>query len=315
MSIGGHSLFECVPNFSEGRRPEILDALRKAAEVPEVAILGMEGDPDHNRAVMTLVGPAEPLSEAVFRAMRIAVESIDLNQHRGTHPRIGAADVIPFVPWRNATMDEAVGLAHALGRRVGDELGLPVFFYGYAALSPARINLFEVRRGEFEGLAMRMSREAPDFGPTAPHPTAGAAAIGARNVLIAFNVYLHTQNLTVARRVARAVRGTSGGLVGVKALAMDTKSRGWVQVSMNLIDYRTTSLPQALEMVRREAARYGVAVAETEVVGLMPYVALEDAVRYYLQMPGFERRRVLETAMGDADHHSNGHAGGWDDGI
>ena len=311
MSIGGHPLFECVPNFSEGRRPEVLMALRKAAQVPDVAILGLEGDPDHNRAVMTLVGPAEPLSEAVFRTMRVALESIDLNKHEGTHPRIGAADVVPFVPWRQASMDEAIGLAHGLGRRVGDELGLPVFFYGKAALSPSRVNLFDVRRGEFEGLSQRLSLELPDCGPRTPHATAGAVAIGARNVLIAFNVFLETQNLSIAKKVARAVRGTSGGLVGVRALAMDTKSRGRVQVSMNLIDYRTTSLPHALEMVRREAARFGVSVAETEVVGLMPYLAVEDAVRYYLQMPGFDRQRVLETAIGDAQNFK-GSSGGWE---
>lgn len=293
-------IFECVPNFSEGRRADVLDAIRQAALVDQVRVLGLDGDPDHNRAVLTLMGEAEPLSQAVFNAMRTAVSLIDLSTHHGAHPRIGAVDVVPFVPWCNATMDEASDLAHALGERVSRELHVPVFFYGRAALKPERRNLAEVRRGEFEGLSERLARNPADLGPPTPHPTAGAVAIGARQVLIAFNVFLDTQDLGAARAIARAVRGSSGGLVGVKALGMELPSRGRVQVSMNLVDYRTTSLPRALEMVRREAERLGVRVQDTEVVGLMPFGAVEDTMRYYLQMPGFSSQRVIETAVGDA---------------
>lgn len=297
----GTGLFECVPNFSEGRRADVLDAIKRAASgIPDVVVLGMDSDPDHHRSVLTLIGPAEPLLQAAFETIKTAIALIDLTDHRGTHPRIGAVDVVPFVPWRQATMEEACQLAMALGRHVGDALDLPVYYYAEAASSLQHVNLVDVRRGEFEGLAARMSIDPPDVGPDHPHPTAGAVAIGARRLLIAFNVFLHTQDIRVARAVARAVRGSSGGLVGVKALAMDTKSQGRVQVSMNLVDYRTTSLPQALEMVRREASRVGVCVAETEVVGLMPQEAIEDVMRYYLQMPEFGRDRVLETAFDHA---------------
>jgi glutamate formiminotransferase len=289
-------LYECVPNFSEGRRPDVLDAIRAAAQNPSVAVLGLDSDPDHNRSVLTLIGPAEPLLEAVWAAARVAVDSIDLTQHRGTHPRIGAVDVVPFIPWRNASMASAAGLARRFGERMGGELGVPVFLYGQAATQPERARLATIRRGQFESLRERLHVQPPDFGPRVPHPTAGAVAVGARRLLIAFNVYLATRDVHIARQVARAVRGSSGGLVGVQALAMDTRARGRVQVSMNLVDYRTTSLPQALEMVRREAERLGVAVCETEVVGLMPWQAVEDVVHYYAQMPGFAQNRVLELA-------------------
>lgn len=289
--------FECIPNFSEGRRPEVLAALHDAAQVSGVDLLGFDADPDHNRAVLTLAGPAEPVSEAVFRAMSKAVELIDLRTHQGAHPRIGAVDVVPFVPLQPDAMDEAVILAHALGERVASALALPVYFYEYAATAPKRRNLADVRRGQFEALAGRMAADPPDCGPGEPHPTAGAVAIGARRPLIAFNVYLETRDLSVARHVAAAVRGSSGGLVGVKALAFDTASQGRVQVSMNLVNYRTTSLPQALEMVRAEAARHGVRVVETELVGFMPFDAVEDVMRYYVQLPRFDRGRILEVAL------------------
>lgn len=296
MSDAG-ALFECVPNFSEGRRPEILDALRRAAAHSQVQVLGLDSDVDHNRAVLTLVGPADALTDAVFQAMRTAVKMIDLTQHQGTHPRIGAVDVVPFVPWRNATMTEAIAIAHAFGKRVAEELGLPVYFYGQAALSERHVRLAHVRRGQFEGLGARMTKDPPDLGPLQPHPTAGAVAIGARRVLIAFNVYLNTTDLAIARQIARSVRGSSGGLVGVQALAMDTRRQGRVQVSMNLVDYPLTPLPRALELVRSEASRFGVAIGETEVVGMMPYEAVEDVMQYYLQMPKFRRDQVLETAL------------------
>lgn len=291
------SLFECVPNFSEGRRPHVLAAIREAATVPGVSLLDLDSDPDHNRSVLTLVGPAEALLEAVFQTMEVAVAQIDLNSHEGVHPRIGAVDVVPFVPWRGATMAEAQDLARQLGEEAATKLNLPVYFYAEAATTSKRVNLQDVRRGGFEGLAERLLREKPDLGPSEPHPTAGAVAIGARHILVAFNVFLNTQDIKVARAVARAVRGSSGGLLGVKALAMDTKSQRRVQVSMNLVDYPRTSLPRTLEMVRQEAQRFGVAISETEVVGLMPQAVVDDVMRYYLQMPGFSRDRVLETAL------------------
>ncbi|MCY0878585.1 MAG: glutamate formimidoyltransferase [Firmicutes bacterium] len=291
------ALFECVPNFSEGRREDVLEAIRSAAAVPGVSVLGMEADPDHNRAVLTLVGPAQPLMEAAFRAVRVAVERIDLRAHQGTHPRIGAADVVPFVPWERAGMEEAIRLAWQFGQRVADALALPVYLYGEAARIPARRNLAHVRRGEFEGLAARMAQDPPDFGGAAPHPTAGAVAVGARRLLIAFNVYLTTTDVTIARRIAERVRGSSGGLVGVKALGMHLARQGRVQVSMNLVDYPTTPLPVALEMVRQEASRWGVGIQETEIVGFVPMACMEDVARYYLQMPKFQRGKILEVAL------------------
>ncbi len=290
-------LFECVPNFSEGRHPQVLAAIREAAIVPGVSLLGFDSDSDHNRSVLTLVGPAEALLTAVFQTMEVAVAQIDLNSHKGVHPRIGAVDVVPFVPWRAATMGQARELARQLGEQVASQLNLPVYFYAEAATTSERVNLQDVRRGEFEGLAERLLREKPDLGPSKPHATAGAVAIGARQILVAFNVFLRTQDIKIARAVARAVRGSSGGLLGVKALAMDTRSQSRVQVSMNLVDYPRTPLPRVLEMVRLEAQRFGVAIAETEVVGLMPQAVVDDVMRYYLQMPGFSRDRVLETAL------------------
>ncbi len=290
------TLFECVPNFSEGRRVDVLDAIKKAARVPGVRVLGLDSDPDHNRAVLTLMGERKPLAAAVFESMITAAALIDLRLHHGTHPRIGAVDVVPFVPWQNATMEQAKELSYEIGERAARELHLPVFYYAKSALRPEHVNLADVRRGEFEGLSERLLHDPPDQGPSVPHPTAGAVAIGARHVLIAFNVYLDTPDLGAAKKIARAVRGSSGGLVGVKALAMDIRSRGRVQVSMNLVDYRTTSLPRALEMVRREAERLGFRVVESEVVGLMPFAAVEDVVQYYVQMPDFDRKRVIELA-------------------
>lgn len=290
-------LFECIPNFSEGRRPEVLEAIRGAATIDNVRVLGIEGDPDHNRAVMTLAGPPEPLLEAVFRAAKTAMETIDLRQHEGTHPRIGAVDVVPFVPLEGASMADAVRLAHQLGDRVGAELELPGFFYEEAAQRPSRRNLADVRRGQFEALAEKFREDPPDFGPSAPHRSAGAVAIGARRPLIAFNVYLDTQDMNVARAVARAVRGSSGGLIGVKALAFDTKRQGRVQVSMNLVNYPLTPLPRALALVRGEADRAGVRVSETELVGFMPMKAVEDIVTHYLQLPHFTQQRILEVAL------------------
>ncbi len=293
-------LFECIPNFSEGRCPEVLEAIRSAARIPDVKVLGLSADVDHNRSVLTLVGPGEALSEAVLRTMRVAVERIDLTQHQGAHPRIGAVDVVPFVALGDSPEERAIQLAHRLGQRAAKELKLPVFFYELAALKPGRRNLADVRRGQFEGLKDRLPHDPPDVGPAEPHPSAGAVAIGARRPLIAFNVHLGTDDIGLARTIARAVRGASGGLSGVKALGFRLASRGLVQVSMNLVNYRTTPLPRALELVRSEARRFGVSVVSTELVGFMPMDAVIDVMQYYLQQPQFERGHILEEAMFEA---------------
>lgn len=289
---------ECVPNFSEGRRQDvvqdIVDAIRS---VPGVHVLDVESDADHNRSVVTFVGEPEAALEGAFQGIARAAALIHMEEHRGAHPRMGAADVVPFVPVRGVSMEDCVDLARRLGERVGRELGIPVYLYEEAATRPDRRNLADVRRGEYEGLkeAIRTDPDrAPDFGPAEMGP-AGATAIGARPPLIAFNVYLRTDDVRVAQAIARAVRHSSGGLRYVKALGLLVE--GQAQVSMNLTDYRKTPIARAMEMVRREAARYGVAVARSEVVGLLPAEALLDAAAYYLQLEGFSPAQVLENRL------------------
>lgn len=272
-------------------------AIASAAQIPGVKVLGMEGDRDHNRSVLTLAGESGALVEAVFQAAATAAAQIDLRRHAGTHPRMGAVDVVPFIPLEGATMDDAVGAARQLGHRVGEELGIPVYLYERAASNPFHRNLADVRRGQFEGLAERLAADLPDYGPAVPHASAGAVAIGARLPLIAFNVFLNTADIRVAQAVARNVRHSGGGLSGVKALAMDTVSQGQVQVSLNLVDYPRTALPRAVEMVRQEALQYGVSVARTELVGMMPIQALLDTARYYLQQPHLSMAQVLEWSL------------------
>lgn len=294
-------LVECVANFSEGRRMGVVGAIVDAARGPGVVVLDASADADHHRSVVTLAGEGSRVADAAFRAVAAAVAQIDLREHRGTHPRMGAADVVPFVPLGATPMAYCVALAESVGARIAAELEVPVYLYGDAARRPSRRALPRVRRGEFEGLAARMAAPAghPDFGRAVPHPTAGAVAVGARPALIAFNVWLATRDRAVADAVARAVRGSSGGLVGVKALPMDTERRGQVQVSMNLVDYRQTPMPAALEMVRREAARFGVAVAGSEVVGMVPLAALLASAQYYLQAHAFTPAQVLELQLLD----------------
>lgn len=289
---------ECVPNFSEGRRQDVVQQIVEAIRsVPGVHVLDVESDADHNRSVVTFVGEPEAVLEGAFRGVARAAALINMEEHRGAHPRMGAADVVPFVPVRGVSMEECVGLARRLGERVGRELGIPVYLYEEAATRPDRRNLADVRRGEYEGLkeAIRTDPDrAPDFGPAEIGP-AGATAIGARPPLIAFNVYLRTDDVRVAQAVARAVRHSSGGLRYVKALGLLVE--GQAQVSMNLTDYRKTPIARVLEMVRREAARYGVAVARSEIVGLVPAEALLDAAAYYLQLEGFSPAQVLENRL------------------
>jgi glutamate formiminotransferase/formiminotetrahydrofolate cyclodeaminase len=299
------SRFECVPNFSEGRDAAKLERIVAAGrEVPGVAVLDVERNADHNRAVVSLAGEGEDLLEGVFRMIRVATAEIDLTQHHGEHPRMGATDVVPFVPLGTATMAEAVRLAEQLGERVARELEVPVFLYAAAARRPERADLARVREGQFEGLRESIGKDparAPDFGPPRIHPTAGAVAIGARPVLIAFNAYLTTPDVSIAKKIAKAVRARDGGLPEVKALGFDIAERHRAQVSMNLTDYRITPIHRALEAVRREAQRYGVGIEEAEIVGLVPEDALFDAAEYYLQLHGFDRGAVLERKVRQTD--------------
>jgi glutamate formiminotransferase/formiminotetrahydrofolate cyclodeaminase len=297
------TLIECVPNFSEGRRPEIVQQIRQAiAAVSGVAVLDVSSDASHNRTVITFVAPAEAAVDAAFAGIRRAQAVIDLRSHTGEHPRIGATDVVPFVPLEGATMDACIALARTLGERVGRELGIPVFLYERAATRPDRENLADVRRGEFEGLreAIRTdARRAPDFGPSEVHASAGAVAIGARPFLVAYNVYLGpATNLAVAKDVAKAVRGSSGGLRYVKALGLEVD--GQAQVSMNLVDIDRTPLSRAYESVRTEAAAHGVTPTWSEIVGLVPERALIDAGLRHVQLRGFRADQLLEQRVRSA---------------
>jgi glutamate formiminotransferase len=292
---------ESVPNFSEGRRPDVVDRIVQAARsVPDVRVLDLHSDEDHNRSVLTLAGEEGPLSEAVFRSISVATELIDLRSHTGEHPRVGATDVVPFIPLMGATMKDAVGTAEALGRRVAEELNIPVYFYEEAARRPERQNLENIRRKGFEELreviATDPERE-PDMGPRAVHPSAGAVVIGARGPLIAYNIYLGTANLAVAKAIAKRVRHSSGGLRYVKALGIDIPARGQVQVSMNLTNYRRSAIHTVFEMVRSEAAAHGVSVTDSEIVGLVPMEALIDAARFYLRLHDFDPEQILESRL------------------
>ena len=293
-------IVECVPNFSEGRRKEVIDQIVEAiAAVPGAHVLDVQSDADHNRTVVTFAGEPEAVEEAAFRGIEKAAELIDMDLHQGEHPRLGAADVVPFVPVKGVTMEDCVALARRLGERVGRELGIPVYLYEKAATRPERRNLAEVRRGEYEGIkaeiATKPERE-PDFGPRRVGK-AGATAIGARSPLVAFNVYLGTDDVEVAQAIARAVRHSSGGLRYVKALGLLVK--GQAQVSMNLTDYRRTPVHRVVEMIRREAERYGVSVVESELIGLIPNEALVEAAKFYLQLGDFSSQQVLENRLAD----------------
>jgi glutamate formiminotransferase/formiminotetrahydrofolate cyclodeaminase len=293
--------FECVPNFSEGRdQTKIARIVAEVQDKPGVALLDVEQNADHNRCVVTLVGEGPALVDAVLRMMRVATALIDLTSHQGEHPRMGATDVVPFVPLGDATTAQAIDLAAGLGTQVWEELQIPVYLYGQAARLPERQDLARVRAGQFEGIRDAIGTDPtrrPDIGEPRVHPTAGAVAIGARPVLIAYNAYLTTPDVAVAKRVARAVRGRDGGLAEVKALGFEIHERQRAQVSMNLTDYRRTPIHRAVEAVRREAARFGVDVEETEVVGLVPEDALFDAAEYYLQLNSFDRSTVLERKV------------------
>jgi len=293
-------LIECVPNFSEGQRPEVIEAIVAPFRKKKgCAVLDFRADPDHNRLVVSLVGDPEPIQEALLEAAQTAISHIDLNHHQGGHPRIGAVDVIPFVPLRNTTMEACVELAHGFGRRYYEETGVPVFFYEEAALITGRRQLENIRKGQYEGLKKEIANPErhPDVGEPKLHSTAGATAIGARKFLIAFNVNLETDDIDVAKEVARAVRGSSGGLGHVKCIGLALKDRGLVQVSINIVDYEKNALYRVLELVRMEAKRWGVSVAETEIYGMVPAAALLDSISYYMQTAGFDPSQVIELRL------------------
>ena len=297
-------LVECVPNFSEGRRPEVVTAIRDAiAGIDGVAILDVSSDQSHNRTVITFVAPVGGAVDAAFAGIRVARERIDLNHHTGEHPRMGATDVVPFIPLEGTTMEDCIVLARTLGGRVGRELEIPVFLYERAATRPERENLADVRRGEFEGirdeLAAGAANRVPDFGPKRIHATAGAVAIGARPFLVAYNVYLGpASNLGVAKAVAKAVRGSSGGLRYIKGLGLEVD--GQAQVSMNLVDTEKTPLYRAYDMVKMEAEAQGVSPTWSEIVGLVPEKALFETAARHIQLRDFKPEMVLENKVRNA---------------
>jgi len=293
-------LIECIPNVSEGRRPEIVEAMAAAIRaVPGVRLLDHSSDPSHNRSVFTLAGDAGAVEQAVMALFERAVADIDLRRHSGEHPRLGAVDVVPFVPIEGATMADCVALAKKVGAEVAERFQIPVYLYEEASTIPTRKNLEDIRRGEFEGLAAKMATAGwtPDFGAAAPHPSAGATVIGARMPLIAYNINLATDRLDVAKKIAAGIRHSSGGYRFVKAMGIKLESRGIVQVSMNLTNFEKTPIFRVFETVKREADRYGVAILESEFVGLVPSAALMAAAEFYLQIDGFKADQVLENKL------------------
>ena len=297
-------LIECVPNFSEGRNSVRIEALVAAMSgVRGAWVLDCHSDPDHNRSVITLAGEPEAVAEAALRGVGAAAELIDLNQHQGAHPRMGATDVLPFVPIEGVTMEDCAALAHQTGRRIWERFRIPVYFYEAAALRPERAALEQVRKGQFEGLrrdAFRVAGRAPDIGGPELHPTAGATAVGARKFLIAYNINLNTPDVAMAGEIAHAIRASSGGLPAVKAMGVALASRGIAQVSMNLTDFERTSLQQAYEAVRREAERHGCAISGSEIIGLIPEKALDTTAEYFRALEHFSRAQVLENRLAAA---------------
>jgi glutamate formiminotransferase len=293
-------IIESIPNVSEGRRADVIERLADAIRnTPGARLLDHSSDASHNRSVFTLAGDAPALEAATLALFDVALAAIDLRQHSGEHPRLGAVDVVPFVPIEGVTMAECVALAKKVGAAVADRFGVPVYLYEEASTNPARKNLEDIRRGEFEGLPAKMASAgwAPDFGPSSPHVSAGASVLGARMPLIAYNINLNTDRVDVARKIAAAIRHSSGGLRFVKAMGVKLDDRNLAQVSMNLTNYEKTPVFRVFEMVKREAERYGVTILESEIVGLVPAAALMRSAEYYLQIDGFSDEQVLEHKL------------------
>ena len=295
------SLVECVPNFSEGRKPEVVEHLVDAIQsVKTACVLDTHLDPDHNRSVITFVASRDNVVDAAVKAVALASRLIDMRTHQGVHPRLGATDVLPFIPISDVTMDDCVAIAHQAGQRIASELSIPVFFYERAALRPDRANLEDVRRGALELLREQIATEpsrTPDTGPLMVHETAGAIAVGARPFLIAFNINLNTRDVTIARQIARTVRARHGGLPFVKALGFELSTRGLVQVSMNLVNYEATGMTAAYNTVRDETRRLGVEIVGTEIVGLVPQAALDRDAEYFQKLENFTQDKVLENRL------------------
>jgi len=297
-------IIECVPNFSEGIRKEVVEALAAAlTAAPGVALLDCEMDAAHNRSVISVAGDPEGVERGVVEAVGKAVELIDLRVHRGEHPRMGATDVIPFIPIDNTSIEECIELSVRVGKAIAERYAIPVYLYDQSARVPARQDLAYVRKGQFEGIReeIRTNPERkPDFGPSEVHPSAGASAVGARHPLIAYNIYLRSNDGSIAREIARSIRFSSGGLRHVKALGFEIKERSQAQVSMNLTNYEATPIFRVFDLVSREAERYGVSVASSEIVGLVPQKALDSSAEYYLRLENFSRSRVLENRLSEA---------------
>jgi len=297
-------IIESVPNISEGRRPEVLEAAAGAMKlVPGLRVLDVQSDKDHNRSVLTVVGDERALRDGLLALFEVATSRIDLRGHQGEHPRVGAVDVVPFIPIEGASMKDCVALAREVGQAVAERFQIPVFLYEEAASAPHRRNLEDIRRGQFEGLAERMRDPLwkPDFGPAEPHASAGAVVVGARMPLIAYNINLGTPDVEIARRIAKAIRQSSGGYRFVKAMGVMLEERGVAQVSINMTDYKKTPLFRVFETVRSEAARYGVSVIGSEIVGLVPSEALIDAADHFLRLEDFDPAQILERKIREAD--------------
>jgi glutamate formiminotransferase len=306
-----NKIVESVPNFSEGRREEVvLSIVNEAKKFKDVYVIDWSMDHDHNRSVVTLIGDPDNMVEALFAMTKKAQELIDLNKHNGEHPRMGATDVIPFVPIRNISIQECVELSKRLGSKIAEELKIPVYLYEKSATKTERKNLSNIRKGQFEGFFEKIKSDKwiPDFGPREVHPTAGVTAVGVREFLIAYNVYLNTTNVDIANKIAKAVRNISGGFKFVKALGFEIKERNAVQVSMNLTNFKKTPIFRVFETIKREALRYGVNVTSSEIIGLVPMQAFVDVADFYLQLENFDQSRIIENKLLDVlsqDEDSN----------
>jgi glutamate formiminotransferase / formiminotetrahydrofolate cyclodeaminase len=297
-------IVECVPNFSEGRRPEVVDAIVAAImSVPQIYLLDREMDKDHNRAVITFVGPPDSVGRAAIRGVEAATQFIDLTRHTGEHPRIGATDVVPFIPIRGVTLEECVVIARSVGKEIAERFHIPVYFYEAAAMRPERTNLENIRKGQFEGLRDEIEtnpERRPDFGETRIHPTAGAIVVGARKPLIAYNINLNTPDVAIAKQIAKRIRFSSGGFPCVKAMGVLLKERNLAQVSMNLTDYETTSVEAAFNAVQKEAAAVGVDVVGSEIIGLIPQKAFDQVAAAYLRVENYKPSMILENRLAEA---------------
>lgn len=294
-----NKIVECVVNYSEGRNKEVIDSITSVFVAEGVKLLNVEADADYNRVVVTVAGDPQVVKEKVVASVVIATRLIDMNMHKGQHPRMGATDVVPFIPIKNMTMAECVTLAKEVGELIALHAHVPVFLYEAAATAPHRENLADIRKGEYEGMAKKMTddRWRPDFGPDQPHPTAGVVAVGARMPLIAFNIDLATTDVSIANKIAKAIRNSSGGFRYIKAGGVEVKERGLVQVTMNITDYTKTPIYRVFETVKMEAMRYGVAVCGSEIVGLVPMEAIVDSASYYMRFNNVDKDKILETQL------------------